>query len=334
VFTVTPGIYIITVRQVANPDCNAVYSFTVTAPDITSVTVPARDWLPVGQPVNYTFQSPDVEPELLVVKIEVSSNGIDYNEPIIAGTLTLTPDNLGQYVANIAPYLEATFNPGTPALAGVDYKLFRRYRLAVGKLSVYDGNSGAPELYTPNAHVLYATELSPIIGGYITLSRSPYGFNSTDFAGLRTEVDTTANVVENIGVPYAGGNDVCPKYPLHLYWLNRAGGWQNWVFDGKHEYGQDIEEATTWEDASGFTHRASIEGVTETVNVYSGFVPLAAYDTVFTILSAIRVYHRDNGRFREINIETGSSQRHKEGLRRKELNFSFTYAEPLTVQNA
>lgn len=333
-FTVTPGIYIATVRQVATPDCSAVTSFTITAPEITSVTGPMRDWLPVGLPIYYTFQSPDAEPEQLTVTIEVSPNGIDYNGPIIAGTLILTPDSNGQYQANIAPYLEATFNPGAPILSGTDYKLFRRYRLAVGKLSVYDGVTGIPELYTPNAHALYATELTPFIDGIITLTKPPYGFSSSNFPGTRTEVDAVASVVQNIGMPYTGSPDLCPKYPLHLYWLNRAGGWQSWVFDGKHDYGQETGEATMWQDENGFDHTATIEGVKEKVNVYSGFIPLASYDTVFGILSAIRVYHRDNGRFREVNLERGSFNRHKEGQRRKELNFSFTYAETLTVQNA
>lgn len=335
VFTVTPGTHFATVRNTTDTDCSAITSFLVSAPETLSVTSPSRDWLPVGQDINYTFTSPKATPQSLAIRIEVSRNGADFTSPLIAGVLILAPDSNKQYKANVAPYLEAMFSPTNPVLSGQDLALYKRYRLVAGELPGFNGTTGTAELTTPEAFCLYATELTPIVSGIITLSKAPNGVNSDVFPGVETKVDTTTNQLTTRSADMGGtGNSQCFNYPIQAYWLNRAGGWQTWVFGGKHEYEEETEEGTFWKDENDRTHLAHIPGITEKVKVFSGFIPLSAYNTVFGMLSAIRVYHRDNNVWREINIESGSYLKHKEGLRRKELNFSFTYAQTLTVQNA
>lgn len=333
---VAAGNYTVTVRKVSEPACLMEAGFIVSAPEALSVVSPNRDWLPVGLPIYYTFESKEAIPAPLTIRIEVSTNGVDFNAVEAAGIIVLPPDTNKQYKVNVAPYLEAMFNPGPPAMAGNDFNLFKLYRLMAGKASAYDGITGTPEITTPNARGLYATVLTPIINNKILLSKEPYGFPSSNFSGIITLVssDLINASIRNTPTPYAGTPDQCPKNPLQLYWLNRSGGWQTWIFDGKHEEGQDIPEPTTWKDENNRTHRASFGGISETVNVYSGFIPLSAYDTVFGILSSIRVYSREGAVWREVNIEPGAYRKHKAGQRRKELNFSFTYAETLTVQNA
>lgn len=297
-------------------------------------TPPSRDWLPSGLPITYIFASFDGFP--LAVRIEVSNNGTDFTAVTVAGVVHLPPDSNGNYFVNVGPYLEAMFSPAVPVLPGVDGNLFKLYRLAAGYLPAFDGVTGEPETTTTAAHALYATELTPIDSGFVTLTRQAIA-QSSEYPAVESRASVADGTVSNAIIPYDTENpnpEPCYRYPIELYWLNRAGGWQNWVFDGKHEYGQDIEEPATYTDEYDRLHRASYPGITETVNVFSGFIPSAFYNTVFGILSSIRVYHKQGSEFREVNIDTGSFQRHKEGQRRKQLNFSFAYAETLTVQNA
>lgn len=335
VFVIEPGVYIVLVRNTTDTTCSAIASFLISEPDSLSVVSPVRDWLPVGQDIIYTFTSPNAEPQPLALRIEVSSNGVNFATPILAGVLTLPPDSNKQYVANVAPYLEAMFTPGNPVLSGQDLALYKRYRIVAGELPGFNGETGTPELTTPEAFCLYATELTPIINRVITLTQSPNGINNSAFSGIETKVNVATSELTTRSVVLTGTTpEPCLKYPIQLYWLNRAGGWQTWVFDGKHEYEEETEEGVFWKDANGRTHLASVPGITEKVQVFSGFVPLSSYNTVFGVLSSIRKYHRDNNVWREVNTESGSYLKHKQGLRRKELNFSFTYAQSLTVQNA
>lgn len=339
VFIVTPGTHTVRARVAAEATCAAQTTFLVTEPETLSVAMPSRDWLPVGdgQNISYTFTSPNAVPKALALRIEVSSNGINFTDPLTAGILSLAPDSNKQYTVNVAPYLEAMFSPINPKLTGQDFALYKRYRIVAGELPGFNGFTGTPELTTPEAFCLYATESTPIVDGFITLTKAPVGVNSSQFLGVETAVLTATNELRTRSINYDTENpnpEVCYQYPIQLYWLNRAGGWQTWVFDGKHEYEEEAANPVYWKDENDRTHLAHYEGITQKVKVFSGFIPASVYDTVYGVVSAVRVYHRDNGVWREVNIEPGSFLNHKEGLRRKQLDFEFTYAQALTVQNA
>lgn len=293
-------------------------------------TAPARDWLPAGRPITYTFTH--VSPSYTGVaafRVEVSANGSDFTGAKVAGVVYLPRESTGSYSLNVAPYLEALFSISPPFI-GTDSSLFLKYRVLAWELADYD--DGPDPLITTAAHALNAVVEVPIVSGLITLS-NPLPVPFAGFSEIRTTVNTTTNAVTN-AVVAGEGMERCTLYPMQFYWLNRAGGWQTWVFNGKHEYAQDISEPSTWTDENYQVHRAMFPPISQTVRVFSGVIPLASFDTVYSILSSIRVFHLDGSIYREVNIDSGEYLRHKEGQRRKQLDFGFTYAETLTVQNA
>lgn len=336
IFTgLAPGIYTVYIRKAADHTCNLQEDFIINeVMGFTVVSAPVRDWLPVEQPLVYKFTVPMVTPEPAIVRVEVSSNGVDFNNPVLAGILNVLPDSSNQYTVNPAPYLAALFTPRPPVF-GIDQNLFRLYRISIGRASVYDGTN-TPELITTPARCLYATVYTTAeSNGDIILSQNPTAGYNDDYAGILTKVDSSLQAVTNTATeapetPYLP----CPKFPIQLYWLNRSGGWQHWVFDGKHEYEDEVTEGVTWKDANDYLHTASVGPILQRVNAYSGFVNKTDFATIASVRYAIRVYHKDGNNWREVNIDRGSFPKYKAGDKRREVNFSFTYAEPLTVQNA
>lgn len=306
--------------------------------DIALLTSPAADWMPVFAPILYVFQR--TGPGLafyptLIVKIEVSHNGEDFSDPITAGIISVPIGTMDRYTVNPAPYLADMFSVGPPVL-GADTQLYKLYRLIVGRSDVYDGTTGTPEITTTPARCIYAVHLPEIeVDADTNLSFPPTDAYHADYPGILTVIDYSTNFVTNrITDPPSAPILPCPKYPKNIYWLNRQGGWQSYVFDGKHEYEDEVAEGVTWQDANGNTHTASLGPVQHKCAVKSGFVSKSIYDTIAGIRNSIKVYHNDNGTWREVNIERGSYPKYKEGDKRREVNFSFTYAEPLTIQTA
>lgn len=303
--------------------------------DLELIGTPDWDWMPVFQPILYLFENTSVsaltDPSI-TVKIEVSHNGTDFTAPITAGILKLLPNASDQYTVNPAPYLAALFTVGVPVI-GIDQSLYKVYRLSADFSDLYDG-TGTPTIITDPAYCLYASALSIQEDGVDTiLSMEPTQGYNPEFYGILTQINAATNTITNTNEEPADSPLLpCAKYPKQLYWLNRWGGWQTWVFDGKHEYEEEVGDEVTWQDEASLTHTASIAPVLQRVAVKSGFVPKAIYDTITTIRHSILVYHKDNNAWREVNIERGSFPLFKEGDKRRECNFTFTYAEPLTIQ--
>lgn len=306
--------------------------------NITLITSPPADWMPVFQPILYVFEVDG--PVLftyptLIVTIEVSHNGIDFTAPIVLTAAISQPiGSLSRFTVNPAPHLAALFSVGYP-VEGTDTQLFKLYRLKVGRSNDYDG-TGTPEITTDPAYCAYAVDL-PVLGlpAYTALTSSPIEGYNPDFLGVFTFITGEGDSITN---EFTAPPDVpvlpCTKYPKHMYWLNRFGGWQAWVFDGKHEYEDEVIEGVTWIDAAGATHTASVGPVQHKCSVKSGFVSKSVYDTIAGIRHAIKVYHKDGEEWREVNVERGSYARYKEGDKRREVNFTFTYANPTTIQQA
>lgn len=291
--------------------------------------------MPVFQPIIYIVENSDASSAVLpplVVKVEVSHNNLDFTAPLVAGILNILPNSSAEYTINPAPYLAKMFSVGVPVF-GTDHSLYKLYRLSVGRATLYDGTN-TPEIVTEPARCIYASVLSIQEDGVDTvLSLAPTEGYNTEFNGILTKINAEGHTISNAHVDAPDSPCLpCTKYPKQLYWLNRWGGWQSWVFDGKHEYEEEVADGVTWQDEASLTHTASVGPVLQRVAVKSGFVPKAIYDTITTIRYAILVFHKDGNAWREVNIERGSFPLFKEGDKRRECNFTFAYAEPLTVQ--
>jgi hypothetical protein len=293
-------------------------------------SAPAYDWLPVFKPIIYRFSNDNgsifIEDPTLTVVVEVSDNGIDFDNPIIAGVI-----NSPSYTVNPAPYLVSLFEQLSP-WESMNNKLFKLYRLKVWRTAVFD-ITGTPEITTTPARAIFASDYTVItdVETDLTIPTGEWLFQG--FTGIRSYININLHYIDSdtveapLTAPY-----ICPKYPIQLYWLNRFGGWQTWVFDGKHEYEDEVNEGVTWEDNEGFTHTASVGPVLQKVSVYSGFINKAYFDVIHSIRFAKVAYHFDKGVWRKIIIQPASVNKYKDGDKRREVNFSFTYSEPLINQ--
>lgn len=280
---------------------------------------------PDGVLITGHFEAP-----ALVLKVEVSANFVDFATPINAGLAMIPADAAGQYAFNPNSYLSNMFSPLPPVTVGPDYNLYKYFRILAGAYDAFNGIEGTPAVVTTPARSLYASELTPLAAGSTSLSIEPTAPNASGYDGIKTVI--ASGTITNLVLSAAGAP--CKDYPLNLYWINRKGGWQSFTFGGKHEYTEEIPEAATYEDYLGYNHKASIKGAKKGVNVFSGFLDSAAYDMVLTIRSAIRVYQYTGTEFREVNIKGGTFPIRKEGNRLYECNFSFTYSEPVIIQEA
>lgn len=281
---------------------------------------------PDGVLITGHFEAP-----ALVIKTEVSSNFTDFATPINAGIAMIPADANGQYSFNPNSYLSNMFSPAPPVTGAPDYNLYKYFRVLVGSYDVFNGIEGTPTVVTTPARSLYASELTTLAVGSTSLSIEPTTPNASGHNGLKTVV-ASGTVTNQVIVP--DGATPCKDYPIQLFWLNRKGGWQSYVFGGKHEYTEEIPEASMYEDYLGYTHKAAIKGAKAGVNVFSGYLDSATYDMVLTVRSAIRVYHYTGGEYREVNIKGGTFPIRKEGNRLYECNFSYTYSAPVIIQEA
>lgn len=322
--------YTVFLRDQGNISCATQVTFTVGIIYSVEVdTTPSRDWLPVGQPIMYGFSAsnPTTAPAL-VIELMVSPDGDIFNDEYLAAVIKLEADTTGNYSVNVAPYLQSTFNNVPPSF-GVDIDMWRFYRLKVYTL----------EGYTPDGEYLLLTDPQRALNGVVlvTLSGDPADTISymPDDSGLQaivTTIDQSASTISNTNIDQS--SDVCRKYPIILYWLNRSGGWETYTFDGRHEYSDDIGDSVRYRDSLGNDHVASIPNVVQKVAVKSGLIPKTVYDLVTGIRYASQVWMYSSAGWQEGYIESGTFLTKREGDRLRECNFTFVFSNTLAVQTS
>src|SRR6476620_3979037 len=122
------------------------------------------------------------------------------------------------------------------------------------------------------------------------------------------------------------------KYPLHLWWFNRQGGWDSYVFNGKHEDTEELSSGTTYMDAEYIRHWANRGEDVETVNVRSGFLPdvdgMTAKERLQALLGirrSIAVYERRGELWIPVIVQEGSFTKYRVDDRFFETAFTIQY---------
>jgi hypothetical protein len=144
--------------------------------------------------------------------------------------------------------------------------------------------------------------------------------------------DTAATLAAGVtatvpALPYPG----CPGRVL--VWLNRAGGWEQGVFTGRHLHGDDQTDPIAYRDAAGADRYASKGVVRDTLQVYSDKLDFATYTAYRGVRRAIQVYERTGaGQYTPVLVSGGSYQEYQEQTDKLfEVNFTLSYP-PVLIQ--
>jgi hypothetical protein len=180
----------------------------------------------------------------------------------------------------------------------------------------------------------------------------PYKFGSLPVVVTRRESladNKPANVVlsdpdQYVVAPSYGRDPFCVPAgekgaAVDLWWLNRQGGWDRWVFTFKASYSTDISDGRKWQDSSTIERYSYRGEVREKVSVVSQFVDFDTRKALANIRKSIQVYQLmgdgdwtniDN--FIPIVVDSGSFSDYVTGEGKMQVDLTYSYAQLIDVQ--
>lgn len=163
-------------------------------------------------------------------------------------------------------------------------------------------------------------------------------FSYGQYPAMATHINFDTDKMQYLALPVGqyqqAGHVDCA---IWLYWLNSAGGRENFQFTGSHTYSIDISNGVVYRDQDNQEVYASRGQVRNKVIVNSGFVSLADKKALMGILKSIKVWWKVGSGFVEedfalIKIEEGQYIRHKQTDQFYALSFAFQVARIESVQ--
>lgn len=218
-------------------------------------------------------------------------------------------------------------------LTGSTYN--RTLYLEVGSATTID----VVNLYSPGSQVTFNSSLpgwfvNNTIGGYSntwvvtapvdgTFTYSVQVFNGTQF------VTATLNLLvqdffENI-------DNCCDK--KNIVWLNRQGGFGNFMFTQRRDYSVDLDKPSTFisDDVIKYSERGRVY---DSITVYCTGISNNQIDYIDTLRYAIQAweYDEDSKVFTPILIESGNFAKRNTKIRMNRTTLTYRYAKSLNVQ--
>lgn len=278
------------------------------------------DWSPVHLPVLFIFQAEPTEagtPRPVLCCVDASEdNGATW---FLCGKMRRRPGGNKLVQFNVSEFLKSRFAILAPE-PGLDPNLSLRYRVRVGFATDFTGGETGELLRIDTLHVVNGAALNSGLGSYLSdLIPLPEGFpyllSKITSAGV-------SNQTHVAGLTPAA----CPPYPLRLTWLNQRGGWNSFVFTGKHEHGTDTQDGIPWVDETGADRYASRGVVRDTVKVYSDRLLPELASLVRTIRKSVQVYEVPAaGSLIPVLVQEGSFVDFRRGEKAPTVDFVISY---------
>lgn len=128
----------------------------------------------------------------------------------------------------------------------------------------------------------------------------------------------------------------CPPNPLPVAWLAPGSGIGHWVFQGRPQLGDDIDEGSTYQEPETGERRWSDRGAgRRTITASSGvFKGADLMEGLRTLWRSPQVWYRPKpaGPWVPVTLEGGSFPAGRMGLLKQQVNISFTQAAPEWAQ--
>lgn len=220
--------------------------------------------------------------------------------------------------------------------------IYKTYNLCVGDVIIEELPIGNPFVTTYQNFVGFPSfvELESGIApgtfsGYQinanTLGSFSFSFQETTVTG---NITWTVNIV--IASCLANVYDNCCTDQLNIAWLNRQGGWQNYIFTGIKTFEVRQDEGDTFKTFSKVLKWANKQEVYNGVIATTGNIPKAHVDYLDSLRYSIQAYlYNSTTNAWDIPILLDSESFTKYGSRDKlfDISIAFIYSTELVIQS-
>lgn len=159
------------------------------------------------------------------------------------------------------------------------------------------------------------------------------GFNKY-FAGVLTEYTIVINVNTEAGCVLSEYDNCCVNQ-CNIAWLNRQGGWQNYIFTGIKEFSVDVGGAKDFINSDLQKKWSEVERVYNGKVCSTGDIPKSHVDLLDSLRYSIQAFlYNDETLIWDIPIFIDKRSFQKYNSRQKffDIKIRFIYAEELVVQ--
>lgn len=128
--------------------------------------------------------------------------------------------------------------------------------------------------------------------------------------------------------------DNCCTNQYNLVWINREGGWMNYIFTGVREFTVDVGDAKTFITSDYIQKYSEVSGVYDGVIATTGDIPQSHVDVLASLQYSIQVYLYDESEdtFTEILLDKKNFVKRKSTDKFFDVRIRFIYAEELLIQ--
>lgn len=208
--------------------------------------------------------------------------------------------------------------------------------LEAGELSIIDVNAlyGGDAVKVLSTLPAWFVNNTDINGNSLTWNITP-SFESTFIfnVGIFEDPDVgyvTYTLTLNVADEFENIDNCCDEQ-VNIVWFNRIGGYQNYIFTQRKDYG--IQSGKDIKFINNDVVRYSERGrVYNSKIVYASGVSENEIDNISTLQYAIQAWEYKGGEFIPIMIDSGDFTKYttKDGF--LEINVSFVYAKNLNIQ--
>lgn len=126
----------------------------------------------------------------------------------------------------------------------------------------------------------------------------------------------------------------CCTNQYNIVWLNREGGYQNYIFTGVREFTVDVGDAKTYITSDYITKYSEVTGVFDGVIATTGDIPRSHVDSLASLQYAIQawLYDEDEQEYTEILLDKKSFVKRKSTDKFFDVRIRFILAKELLVQ--
>lgn len=175
-----------------------------------------------------------------------------------------------------------------------------------------------------NGFITFWTSV-PIILGSFTVTINVWSSDGLTYVGKGVITVLVQDIFENI-------DNCCSDNNINIVWLNRQGGYSNFIFSERQDFNVDIGKKNTY-ISSDIIKYASIKGVYNGKIVYSTGLSKTAIDFIDTLKYSIQawIFNSDHT-FTPILVDVKSFTKYNTNEEMYTISLPFIYAKVLNIQ--
>lgn len=169
-------------------------------------------------------------------------------------------------------------------------------------------------------------EITPPLQGTFTYNVDVYFEDEPTLVG-------TGVITLNVADVYNEVDNCCSDENVNIVWFNRQGGWQNYIFTQRKNFGVEVGQAKTFIN-NGIVKYSDRGRVYNNKQVYAKGISLTEIDYLDTLRYGIQAYEFNPTtlEFKPILVDSNSFEKYNTKENMYEVVISYKYATQLDVQ--